>query len=79
MFDRSMFFCLNAPMSKKMLIFGIPIFLLAVLGGVLWVVKEKSEKIALDKAKYEEKVAKKAAIDDDFAKYNNDHRKQCIL
>ena len=70
MFDRSMFFCLNAPMSKKMLIFGIPIFLLAVLGGVLWVVKEKSEKIALDKAKYEEKVAKKAAIDDDFAKYN---------
>ena len=35
MFDRIAFSCLNAPMSKKMLIFGVPIFLFAVVGGAL--------------------------------------------
>ena len=60
-------------MSKKTLILAVILVLVALVGGVLWVAKEKSERMALEKVRQEEmakETEKQVIADADFAKYN---------
>ncbi|MGB2791187.1 MAG: hypothetical protein WBC29_01390 [Candidatus Moraniibacteriota bacterium] len=60
-------------MSKKTFIFATLLILAIILGGAVWVAKEKSNKVALEKAKQEEmvkKAAQQAVSDANFVKYN---------